>query len=423
MSELGRPSQKQQSSRKGKKAWRKNIDIDDIEKAIEAKREEIRQLGVEADQIPSDELFQIDVAGDKELLQKKKIKDVKPLKADEILANKSKVPGLTHPKKVKEAKNKKFQGVSGKEVHSLMKIAGRVQGVTSTQGLIERHGLSTAAVDRDAWEEPEEDDNMPEILKTKSVTSYTSAKHVPKTLKEDPISVKEITPIPHAGKSYNPSLDSWKTLINTEFYKEKSIEDKKVELEKHQERIQELINTVDDIEEKSDSESDVENKEGSSSEEEEEDPSANRLSVNKPVKNKKKTKAQRNKKKKHEERTKLEQELKELRKQITELQKIKDIESEVNKKENRTEQKKSKEKKRKSLKLGTKYHVMDDTLEVKLSDELNDSLRKLKPEGNLLYDQMRVLQSKGKIESRLPVKKKRRYTPKVTEKWTYKDFK
>ena len=77
----------------------------------------------------------------------------------------------------------------------------------------------------------------------------------------------------------------------------------------------------------------------------------------------------------------------------------------------------------KKHKLGTKYSAREDNLEVKFSDELSDSLRKLRPEGNLLYDQVRKLQSSGKMESRVPVKKSRRYKQKITEKWTHKDFK
>lgn len=407
-----------------------------MEEAIEAKREEIRTLGVEVENIPSEQLFQVDISGDAEILNKKKLKGLKPLKADEIIANKSKVPGLVHVKKVHE--NKKFQGVSGKEAHSLMKLAGRVQGVTGLQGALDRHGLSAAKnIDYDVWEEGNKQTNkdfkkkpeIPEILKTKSITSYTHASKIPKTLLEKPITVKEMEVIPHAGKSYNPSLISWKDLINQEFYKEKSKEDQRIELEKYQERIKELIATIDDNEEQSDSEQDDEN-EGKkdkilndSSDEESDEEEHQLLSINKPVKVKKKTKSQRNRLRKHQERMKLEQELKELKKQITELQRLKNIEDEVNAKQGLIEEEKQKEKKRKHAKLGTKYHVMNDALEVKLSDELNDSLRKLKPEGNLFYDQLRTLQSKGKVESRLPVKKKRRYAPKVTEKWTYKDFK
>lgn len=61
-------------------------------------------------------------------------------------------------------------------------------------------------------------------------------------------------------------------------------------------------------------------------------------------------------------------------------------------------------------------------LEVVLPDELQESLRRLKPEGNLLNDRFRHLLVNGKIEARKPIvqPKKKRMT--YTEKWTHKDF-
>jgi nucleolar protein 53 len=44
---VGAPAQHNQSSRKGKKAWRKNVDIEDLEEKIEGLREEERTLGCE----------------------------------------------------------------------------------------------------------------------------------------------------------------------------------------------------------------------------------------------------------------------------------------------------------------------------------------------------------------------------------------
>lgn len=58
-----------------------------------------------------------------------------------------------------------------------------------------------------------------------------------------------------------------------------------------------------------------------------------------------------------------------------------------------------------------------------LPDELQDSLRLLKPEGNLLDDRFRTLIVQGKLESRKPVTQARKAKREVTEKWTYKDFK
>jgi nucleolar protein 53 len=42
---IGAPSQRSQPSRKGKKAWRKNIDIDDLEEGLEELRTEERVTG------------------------------------------------------------------------------------------------------------------------------------------------------------------------------------------------------------------------------------------------------------------------------------------------------------------------------------------------------------------------------------------
>ena len=42
---VGAPAQHNQSSRKGKKAWRKNVDIEDFEEKLEGLREEERTFG------------------------------------------------------------------------------------------------------------------------------------------------------------------------------------------------------------------------------------------------------------------------------------------------------------------------------------------------------------------------------------------
>jgi hypothetical protein len=44
-SSIGAPSQRKQSTRKGKRAWRKNVDLDDVEEALEEARTEERVVG------------------------------------------------------------------------------------------------------------------------------------------------------------------------------------------------------------------------------------------------------------------------------------------------------------------------------------------------------------------------------------------
>ena len=44
-SSVGAPSQHKQTSRKGKKAWRKNVNIEDVEHGLEEMRSEERVVG------------------------------------------------------------------------------------------------------------------------------------------------------------------------------------------------------------------------------------------------------------------------------------------------------------------------------------------------------------------------------------------
>lgn len=68
------------------------------------------------------------------------------------------------------------------------------------------------------------------------------------------------------------------------------------------------------------------------------------------------------------------------------------------------------------------HSIIAPPLEVMLVEDLPDSLRRLKPEGNLLNDRYRSLLLRGKIESRKTMMHKQ---PKrtTTEKWSYKDWK
>ncbi len=72
-------------------------------------------------------------------------------------------------------------------------------------------------------------------------------------------------------------------------------------------------------------------------------------------------------------------------------------------------------------KLG-KIALPEKDLELVLPDELQESLRLLKPEGNLLKDRYRSLLVRGKVESRRPISFAKKPKRKATEKWTHKDF-
>jgi len=69
-----------------------------------------------------------------------------------------------------------------------------------------------------------------------------------------------------------------------------------------------------------------------------------------------------------------------------------------------------------------KMRLPEKDLELVLPDELEDSLRRLKPEGNLMRDRYRNLIVRGKLEARKKIPFKKQAKGKLTEKWTFKDF-
>lgn len=381
-----------QRSRKGKRAWRKNVDIDDVDVGLEERREQLRLVGDEDD-------FVIDTEAVQTTNQPKR------LKTQEILTNKSKVKALDLVRN-----HRKIQGVDKSKVHKLMQLSGRVNGASKLQARADKDGLIKSS-NSDIWDTVENDDT-PEILQKSSSHSHTTATVVPKTLKQTSIRLADLQDDAiDGGRSYNPSLDSWKSLITSEFTLESQREAKRQELQEFQDHLKSLVSELDAADDDDDDDDNDDDQP-----EQDEEAHDYQLSINKPTTVKIKTKAQRNKEKRHKQRMELQQQLQELKHQLHELAKVGEFQNEA-------ESKSTRKKQAKPPKRLYKYDSMVRPLDVKLSDELPSNLKNLKPEGNLFYDSMIKLQQHGKIETRLPVSKKRKYKPKVTEKWTYKDFK
>lgn len=432
--EIGRPAQSKQPSRKGKKAWRKNINIDEISEGMDTIREIERDTGVkDMGVLASSELFQVDEAGDDQLLSKKQ-RAVKPMKADEILGRRSKVPALESKK---TSERKRLEGLTSRQVKKLLDRAGKSTSRVSTR--VEHQGLGKPA-SYDLWgEEPAEvvPGKGSFINDLKSANSHNPSTTAPMTIGKNPMSLAadrkkvDAVVLPEEGKSYNPTVESWQALFEAEHAKEAQREEERLRLEEERNRIQLIIANYDDHGELSDSSDEEE--EPAEEQEEEDANEKTSLSVNKPVQNKKKLRKQRNKEQRHQQRTKLEADLKDLKKQIRDLENIPKLLQEaerqiaahaaaVAKGTASMAQGGSENLKRKAPRMSRNHKLADTPLELKLSDELTDSLRLLRPEGNLSADRFRSLQERGLIEPRVPVQKKRKYAPKVTEKWGFKDI-
>lgn len=177
----------------------------------------------------ADELFAVDTLGSAEI-QKDVAKRHKPLKVDEILAQRSAVPAVSTRKRLsdiaEDGKRKKAK-VSGKEYDRLRAIA--YGGEQVNKDVVQ---TSDAAYDPWAVQEVKKDPRF-EYLEEKK------PKVEPNTLKRAPISQaktgKAIPSVrkPTGGKSYNPLLEDWQNELMRE--SDKIVEEEKKRLQEARE--------------------------------------------------------------------------------------------------------------------------------------------------------------------------------------------
>ncbi|KAK4449990.1 ribosome biogenesis protein Nop53/GLTSCR2 [Podospora aff. communis PSN243] len=423
-----RPSQHNQPSRKGKKAWRKNVDVTEIEKGLEEVNEKVIRGEVFAAEKKSEELFTLDVAGDASI-RKKFPKIGKTLKADEIIAARSAVPAVPMRKRpgdkttdgILPVKKQRTTYVTHKELTRLKRVADGNH----------ESAIEIVEADHDVWADPVEETKPEEVLE---FVPKKEKKKAPKTLKQAPITLaangKAVPAVakPKGGHSYNPAFTD---------YQERLIEESEKVVEAEKKRIAELEAERIKLEAAARSAAEAEAAEARADLSEWEEDSAwegfesggEELSV-KAKKPQRKTPAQRNKikrRKEEERKAKHEARMKEKAKQA---QRIKEIALEVAERErnlqlakiefsDETEEGNDEELRRRQL---GKYRLPEKDLELVLPDELQDSLRLLKPEGNLLKDRYRNMLVRGKMETRRKIPYRKQAKTKLTEKWTFKDF-
>lgn len=183
----------------------------------------------------SDELFAVDTAGDA-AIQKKVQSRHKPLKVDQILAQRSAVPAVPSRKRLSdlddEGKRKKAK-VSGREYDRLRAIA---YGGEQTKKDVVQSG---ATADYDPWAvqhvEPEPQYSF--LEKKKPKVEPTTLKRAPVSLAKDGKKIPAVRK-PAAGKSYNPNFDEWQALLIKE--SEKAVADEKQRLREAQEEAERM---------------------------------------------------------------------------------------------------------------------------------------------------------------------------------------
>ncbi|KAK2807464.1 hypothetical protein FQN51_003291 [Onygenales sp. PD_10] len=426
------PQQYKQPSRKGKKAWRKHVDVTEVDEGLRQVREEEIEGGVIAEK-PSDELFILDTKGSEEL-HKQHLKTAKPLKADEILAKRSAIPAVDSRKRTSskvtdgiiepKSKRSKSDWVTHKEWLRLKQVAKEANP-------LEKETEKTISydpwADTPAAEPVDEQKKFNFLPKPKPIVVPATAKMPPLSLAANGKPIPAVRN-PDAGISYNPSFEDWDRLLVEEGQKEVEAEKKRLEEEKaEQERLARIeAARGDDGEAKSDDESAWE---GFESEYE----TPEWLKKKRPER---KTKAQRNKikrRKEAERQAKWEAQMKKRQALVAPRSKSEEEEDEDEDEDEDGEKQLQKVEDDDSSVDGDdrvlrkrpfgKYPVPTKPLEVVLPDELQDSLRLLKPEGNFLGDRFRNLIVQGKVEARKPITQPKKAKREFTEKWTYKDFK
>jgi nucleolar protein 53 len=379
----------------------------------------------------STDLFTLDTAGDASIA-KKLLKSSKPLKADEIIAQRSAVPAVSMRKRpggattdgIIQPKRQKTSYVSHKELTRLRKIADGRREDSIVE--VTEASFDPWDIQRDA-EEARQDPRFSFLERAKK-------KKAPSTIKHKPISLaasgKVIPAVkkPEGGYSYNPTYTDYEERLIAEGEKELAAEQKRLAAtEEERAKLEAAARSAAEADEAEARANLSEWEEDSAWEGFESGTEDVRLSAKRPER---KTPAQRNRIKRRKEEERKAKMVANIKKKNEQAAQIKKIAKAVAEKEKaralalvQTEDSSSEgdDLELRRRKLG-KITLPEKDLELVLPDELQESLRLLKPEGNLLKDRYRSLLVRGKVESRRPISFAKKAKRKATEKWTHKDF-
>ncbi|KIM25029.1 hypothetical protein M408DRAFT_331493 [Serendipita vermifera MAFF 305830] len=428
-STVGAPAQTSQSSRKGKRAWRKNVDIAELEEGLEELREEERVTGGPVQKMADEELFTIDLTGDDKVRQRVKTK--KPLTSTMILSQRSAVPAVYS----KVGPEKKKNNVTRAEKERLLRIGKRKRTgalnvavdpteVGSGSALLEPTEAVKKSGTYDVWmdvdDEPGSDDGFKPAVKQKTIKLRTQPMR-------DLISVPAIS-FPHQGTSYNPPIDAYKDLlqdaVKVEEKKEaeaKKYEDIKIIMDSarptvHGDEVPTVEGMIVDIP-------------GDDVDQDEPEVQQDSLVPNKAAR--RKTQQQRRKARRLLDEQRALREKAERKKMLASLESMKSLRKEVENAKNEQDRILAERKLQKleQLKKGLvgqrlgKHKVAEAEIDVQMGEDLSDSLRGLKVEGNLFRDRLLSMQKRALVEPRTRVFPTRRKTKvKEMEKFAWKRF-
>lgn len=441
---MSAPATISQPSRKSKKAWRKNVDIEPVTQGLDAARKQYIQTGghLLAD-AQSDALFQTDTAGDAAERSRQRSK-YGNLKADQIIAARSKVPAVSAVVRPGDddstaagaLKRKRGEKLSYRELERLKKLARERR--LGHRDVVEVKDEA----EHDPWAAPApvpEDPNTTFLKKPQAIREPVTLRKGPQAATVDGKAVPNVRK-PNAGRSYNPKFEDWSALLEQEGEKEVEAEQRRRDAAaKQQEREEAAARSAREAEEQENEDTDAADAyesewEGFQSEAEASDVDAATLKAKRPQRKtpQERNKIQRRKKaealERHESRMRQrEQQEKNIAAVIAAakngnksktLQEWTGFSSDVSDGDDGDEEHLTRR-----PRFGKRFSLPEKSLDLVLPEELQDSLRGLKPEGNLLKDRFRNYILQGKVEARRPAVRRAAKNRKETELWSYKDWK
>ncbi|KAG6860445.1 hypothetical protein C0995_011085 [Termitomyces sp. Mi166 len=419
----------------GKRAWRKNIDIQDVEHGIEEMRAEERVTGKTLQATKDHDLFQIDVQGDTQV--RKSLTKFSPalLTSTKILSQRSAVPAVfSRPSSATSKKRKAL--VSHEEKARLLRIGKRPRkGPFNSVIDPTEFGAGSAMLEiseavkksgtYDVWTSPSEQVEIKDGLETVQPKKIKApaTKHV-----RDTIEMQAVIE-PHQGASYNPPVEAHQELL----LQAHEAEERRVRAaEKHAQVKEQMESAKAGAEDVNPGIASGMKLHHEVDEDEEEEDTENREEVPAKRQPARKTKAQRSK------AARLLAEKRELadramRKRMLAVipsartlrrtnAKLMSAREEELARKRAAELSKLKRHGLTGKKLG-KHKVPEGQVDVQLGEDLSESLRALKPEGNLFRDRFLSMQHRALVEPRVLVAPKKRRTKIVEyEKHAWKRF-
>ncbi|KAH9077722.1 tumor suppressor protein Gltscr2 [Lactarius deliciosus] len=208
-STVGAPAQHNQSSRKGKKAWRKNVDIEDLEETLDALRDEERTLGYDLfigstlQKRTDSELFVVDTKGDDKVRKSLPRFSRASLKSHQIITHRSAVPAV-HARPRKSL-------VSARDKERLLRIARKDRrGPLNSIVDPSQPGAGSALLE---VSEAVKKSGQYDVWSAETALSAGAKVKAPDVPHPRTAIALPAVPAPHAGTSYNPPEAAHTTLL------------------------------------------------------------------------------------------------------------------------------------------------------------------------------------------------------------------